>query len=286
MSDGFPDLPQAPPIDGGPRPPAAAYERFTRQAVLYLPVVRRGELLGHLWAAESNPKAAGFIRRIAAQAAGAEAADVWGRRLDDAHGRGVAAPDAIRRWAGAAEDPVGGAIPADAREHRAANLAALHELTNPGAPVTPGPLVQDGLYPDGTPADRSQDWGPLVSVRPPSYAQRTTGPVLFFPVTRDGAVLGYVWASLPEDGPQEGPQEGAGEAASYLRRTAAGRDGEIAAGLWEARLAHAFGEGVPAAEAVRRMRGTPEDRLAGGIAADAQEGRASTLDELDRLARA
>lgn len=56
--------------------------------------------------------------------------------------------------------------------------------------------------------------------------------------------------------------------------------------LWEARLAHAFGEGVPAADAVRRLRGTPEDPLAGGVAADAQEGRAANLDELDRLARA
>ncbi|TDE18828.1 hypothetical protein [Actinomadura sp. 6K520] len=274
MSDGFPDLPQAPPIDGGLRPPKAAYERFTRQAVLYLPVVRRGELLGHLWAAESNAKAAGFVRRVAAQAAGAEAAAVWGRRLDDSHDRGLPALEAIRGWAGAAEDPVGGAIPADARESRAANLGALHELTNPGAPVTPGPLVQDGLYPDGTPEDRSQGWGPLVSVRPPSYAARTAAPVLFYPVTRGGTVLGYVWASLSE------------QAASYLRRAAAGRDGEIAGGLWEARLAHAFGAGVPAADAVRRLRGTPEDPLAGGVAADAQEGRASGLDELDRLARA
>lgn len=273
MSDGFPDLPQAPPIDGGIRPPKATYERFTRQAVLYLPVVRGGELLGHLWAAESNAKAAGFVRRLAAQAAGAEAADVWASRLDDAHDRGLAALEAIRRWVGAAQDPVGGAIPADAREQRAASLDALRELTNPGAPATPGPLVQDGLYPDGTPVDRSQGWGPLVSVRPPSYAPRTATPVLFYPVTRGGAVLGYVWASTSEG------------AASYLRRAAAGRDGEIAAGLWEARLAHAFGAGVPAAEAVRRLRGTPEDPLAGGVAADAQEGRASGLDELDRLAR-
>lgn len=274
MSNGFPDLPQPPPIDGGLRPPKASYERFTRQAVLYLPVVRGGELIGHLWAAESNPKAAGFVRRLAARAAGAEAADVWGRRLDDAYDRGVPALDAIRRWVGAPEDPVGGAIPAGAREYRAANLDALHELANPGAPVSRGPLVQDGLYPDGTPADRSQGWGPLVSVRPPSYAARTAAPVLFYPVTRGGTVLGYVWASLSE------------QAAAYLRRAAAGRDGEVAGGLWEARLAHAFGEGVPAADAVRRLRGTPEDPLAGGVAADAQEGRAANLDELDRLARA
>ncbi|GAA0567971.1 hypothetical protein [Actinomadura livida] len=274
MSDGFPDLPQAPPIDGGLRPPKAGYERFTRQAVLYLPVVRRGELLGHLWAAESNAKAAGFVRRTAAQAAGAEAAAVWGRRLDESHDRGLPALEAVRGWVGAAEDPVGGAIPADAREFRAVSLGALHELTNPGAPVSPGPLVQDGLYPDGTPEDRSQGWGPLVSVRPPSYAARTAAPVLFYPVTRGGTVLGYVWAALSE------------QAAAYLRRAAAGRDGEIAGGLWEARLAHAFGAGVPAADAVRRLRGTPEDPLAGGVAADAQEGRAAGLDELDRLARA
>ncbi|MGH3239294.1 MAG: hypothetical protein ACRDNL_02885, partial [Spirillospora sp.] len=220
MSDGFPDLPPAPPIAGGIQPPKESYERFTRQAVFYLPVVRRGELVGHLWAAESNAKAAGFVRRLAAQAAGVEAADIWGRRLDDAHDRGVSALDAIRRWAGAPEDPYGGMIPAGTRELRAPNLDALRELTNPGAPATPGPLIQDGLYPDGTPADRSQGWGPLASVRPPSYATRTAAPVLFYPVTRGGTVLGYVWASVSE------------EAASYLRRARADRDGEIAAGLW------------------------------------------------------
>ncbi|GAA4234952.1 hypothetical protein GCM10022254_41050 [Actinomadura meridiana] len=273
MSDGFPDLPQAPPIEGGIRPPKPSYEQFTRQAVFYLPVVRRGELLGYLWAAESNVKAAGFIRSIAARAAGADATSVWGRRLDTFHDRGTPALDAIRGWVGAPEDPVGGAVPPGTRERRVPSLAALHELANPGTPVSSGPLIQDGLYPDGTPVDRSAGWGPLVSVRPPSYATRTATPVLSYPVTRGGTVLGYVWASVSED------------AASYLRRARADRDGEIAAGLWEARLADAFGAGVPAADAVRRLRGTPEDPLAGGIAADAQEHQATGLDELDRLAR-
>jgi hypothetical protein len=273
MSDGFPDLPQAPSVEGGIRPPRPSYERFTRRAVLYLPVVLRGGLLGYLWAAESNANAAGFVRCLAARAAGADATAVWGRRLDTFHDRGAPALDAIRSWIGAPEDPVGGAVPAGTRERRAPSLAALHELANPGTPAPSGPMVQDGLYPDGTPVDRSAGWGPLMSVRPPSYATRTATPVVFYPVTRGGTVLGYVWASVSE------------QAASYLRRAQAGRDGEVAAGLWGARLAHAFGAGVPAVDAVRRLRGTPEDPLAGGIAADAQERQAAGLDELDRLAR-
>ncbi|WP_051712950.1 hypothetical protein [Spirillospora albida] len=272
MTSGFPDLPQAPPIPGGPRPPRGTYERFTRQAVLYLPVVGRGELLGYLWVAESNAKAAGFLLRLATRSAGMEASRTWGARLEEAFAQGLPARDAVGRWVGAPEDPVAGAVPVGARAERATSLDALHELANPGTPRTAGPLVQDGLYPDGTPADRAQGWGPLVSVRPPSYAVETAGPVTFYPVTRDGAVLGFLWASV------------AGEAASYLARPAAGRDGEVAAGLWLARLAHAFGAGVPAVEAVRRLRGTEEDSLAGGIAADAAEQTMADLSELARLA--
>ncbi|TDD64483.1 hypothetical protein [Actinomadura rubrisoli] len=272
-SHGFPDLPPPPPIPGGPKPPREGYEPFTRQPVFYLPVLLRGELVGYLWAAESNAKAAGFIRRLELPEPSLDAAGFWALRLTEAYDEGLPAREAIRRWIGAPEDAKGGAVPPSAREQRASGTAELSELLNPGIAHQPGPLVQDGLFPDGTPVDRSQGWGPLISTAPPSYPVRTAGPVVFLPVTRAGSVVGYVWASVT------------GDAASYLGRQAAGRDGEIAAGLWKARLAHLFGERVPAVEALRRLKGLPEHPLAGEIAADAQEAQAANLGGLERLAQ-
>ncbi|HEU5027030.1 MAG TPA: hypothetical protein VFV01_19090 [Spirillospora sp.] len=266
------DLPPAPALPGEPVPPRESYERSTRQRVLYLPVTAGGDLLGCLWAAESNTKACGFIRNLAFFERSLDASSLWNRRLDESYDEGLPAQDAVRRWRGAPEDPEGGAIAADAQEQWAQSLSELGASLNPDAPRSPGPLVQDGLYPDGTPADRSKGWGPLVSAPMPAYPEETAGPVVHLPVVLGGNLVGYVWAAV------------SGDAAGYLRRVPAGRAGEIATGLWKARLSDAFEAGVHAVQAIRAFRGLPEDHLSGTVPADAAEQQAPGLADLRRLA--
>ncbi|MDL4814887.1 hypothetical protein [Actinomadura opuntiae] len=266
------DLPPAPPMQGDLVPPPDSYDRSTRQRVFYLPVTAGEDLLGYLWAAAANPNACGFIRNMRFADRSLKASSFWNRRLDEAYRERLPAQDAVRRWRGAPEDPEGGTIPADAQEQWAPSRIALAEALNPGGPHSPGPLVQDGLYPDGTPVDRSQGWGPLVSVSPPTYPQETAEPVIYLPVVLGGNLVGYVWAAVP------------GDAAGYLWRGPAGRAGTIAAGLWQARLSDAFHAGAHAVEAIRTFRGLAEDHLSGTVPADAAEQQAASLDDLKRLA--
>jgi hypothetical protein len=268
----WPDLPPAPPLQGDPAPPHEGYEHSTRQPVFYLPVVSGADLLGHLYAAADNPKVCGFIRNLQFFDRSLDASSVWNQRLDQSYAEGLSAQDAVRRLRDAPDDPVAGAVPADAQEQWAPSLYELEAWLNPDAPRSPGPLVQDGLYPDGTPADRSKGWGPLVSVAPESYPQEAAGPVAYLPVVLGGNLLGYVWAAA------------SGDAAGYLRRVPAGQAGQIAAGLWELRLAKAFRAGTDALQAIRTFRGLAEDFLSGTVPADAAEQQAPSLDDLKRLA--
>ncbi|UAK34782.1 hypothetical protein K8O92_13655 [Nocardia asteroides] len=242
----------------------------------------RGELLGYLWASTAS-NAASFVRKLRpGSGEGLSApfadpslwsADVWAERLALAYERGVLAQAAVRQWIGAPEHPQGGAISADAVEQHAATLAELYEIVNPGGPPPPNPLIQDGMFPDGTPADRSQGWGPLISSPLPRYPTDTNAAVRFFPVSKDGAVIGYLWASIADD------------AADYLPRISSGRTGEIAAGLWHLWLSRAYEEGLAPLEALDRCRQMPEDRLSGviGVRVPAQE--LPGLDALQDLAR-
>ncbi|MEY9214244.1 hypothetical protein NI17_020750 [Thermobifida halotolerans] len=118
--------------DSAPVPPLPAqgsgehfrYRSLTDAAVRYLPVFREGVLLGCLWAAETDD-AAGFV------AVGADAVQVerfWTERLVRCGREGMRPLQALHRWVGAAEDPVGGAVPAEARERIAVTLDALRGL--------------------------------------------------------------------------------------------------------------------------------------------------------------
>ncbi|GAA3969208.1 hypothetical protein GCM10023085_59410 [Actinomadura viridis] len=267
----LPGPPPAPLVDGKILPPRPTYARWTREALIYLPVVLGEEPIGHLWASKYHP-AAGFLVRPGPSTAALNASGIWEDRLAEAYEKGVPAPEAIRRWKGLPPDPQAGGVPGDAEEREAPNLSTLHATTAPSAPVPEGPFVQDGAFPDGTPVDRSEGWGPLAGVVPPTYSKETDAPVRYIPVTRRGTVLGYVWASV------------AGEAASYVGRRSAGRDAEVAAGLWAFRLSRCFAEGVPALEALRRCKAAPDDPLAGAIGHGAEERELPSLAALRELA--
>ncbi|MCQ0008431.1 hypothetical protein [Actinomadura madurae] len=202
-----PSTPGAPPAfpDAVELPPSTpSYAHWTREPLIYFWVLLRGRRIGCLWGS-SRHQAAGFLLAPDVSEAEMYAADVWEDRLAEAYARDMQAAEAVRRWKGAAEDQVGGAIPADEEERRAPSLQALHEVVAPGFPAPEGPSVQDGLFEDGTPADRSAGFGPLFSAPPPTYPEQAAGPVRALPVTLAGTVVGYVWASA--DGQAAGLRE-------------------------------------------------------------------------------
>ncbi|MFB4317474.1 hypothetical protein [Actinomadura sp. 21ATH] len=252
-------------------PPAPGYARWTREPVIYFEVLLGGRPIGRLWASREHP-AAGFLCDPAAPEAPA-AAEVWEDRLAEAHGRREPAVEAVRRCRGTAEQPGRGGVPANAVEQAAPSLAALYELAEPGVPAPQGPLVQDGRFPDGTPADRSLGSAAPYSVLPASYPVTASGPVTCLPVTRRNALLGYVWASQD------------GRSAGYLPCAAAGRDGEIAAGLWKLWLSRSYQARLSSVDALRRCAAAPADELAGYVGRDAAERALPDLDALRRLAR-
>ncbi|MGF6886512.1 hypothetical protein ABIA39_004714 [Nocardia sp. GAS34] len=259
------------------------YDGWTRQPVFYYPVTLRGALLGYLYASVTH-NSAGFIRNLPARISELSTAelladpswravDTWGDRLKACYSRGLSAQDAVRSWIGVPEDPKGGGILADAAEGRSETLEGLNQSLNPGAQPVPSPLIQDGTYPDGTPVDRSQGWGPLISSPLRRYPVETAGSVRFYTVTKEGGALGFVWAAL------------AGDGADYLPYGPAGRHGEIAAGLWQLWLSRAFEAGYTPLEALEYCRTQPEDWMSGVIGPDAQAGEFPTLAELKDWAR-
>ncbi|RDI68079.1 hypothetical protein [Nocardia pseudobrasiliensis] len=250
----------------------AAYSHWTRRALTYLPVHRRGVLIGYLWAS-TEQHAAGFERRLETAGNDLDCLLAWEARLSDAAAQGLSPNEAIRQWIGAPEDAAAGAVPAETQPGELPSLDELWTRLNPdGPPLGDGPLIQDGAYLDGTPADRRDGWGPLVSVPLRTYATETASPIRYLPVRLDELVAGYIWAAIT------------GEAAGYLPRTQAGRAGEIAAGLWQLRMSDAYLAGEPATTALTRCRDQPADRLSGVVGADAVEYEASTLAELRDLA--
>ncbi len=251
-------------------PPPETYEPFTRKPVVYLPVMLAGRHIGFLWASVTD-RAAGFLRRREFFQEGWYALFIWEERLQRAYAEGLPAREAIRRWVGAPEDPRGGGVPAGVREETAGSLQQVEALADPGRPPTPGPLIQDGEYPDGTPADRSKGWGPLTFDLPPSYTPEAQGPVRYLPVMRGSVLLGYLWASPTEN------------AASYMARKDAGVAGVNAGGPWVLRLRELYEQGVPAIEALARCRAVSAEG-AGAVPQDAQEQTAASLHELGRLA--
>lgn len=244
------------------------YHHWTRQPVIHLPVHRRGQLIGRLWAATDH-YAAGFERRLEVAGDDLDCLIAWETRLNEAARAGLAPAAALEQWIGAPEDATAGGIPAGSRPADSPSLAELWDRLNPdGPPLGEGPLIQDDAYPDGTPADRANGWGPLVSSPLPTYAAVTDAPVRYLPVRLDSAVAGYVWAAVT------------GDAAGYLPRALAGRTGEIAAGLWQVRFSDAFVAGQPSTTALSHMRTFAADHLSGVIGPEAAEQQAPSLTDL------
>jgi hypothetical protein len=104
------------------------YGFLTESPVRYLPVTRRGELVGYLWASVSGD-AAHFVPRVGAGAEGNTAEYPWFLRLERAKEQGLTALEALRHWRGEPEHPRAGRIAADAIEQEAPNLDALHQIS-------------------------------------------------------------------------------------------------------------------------------------------------------------
>ncbi|WP_328391474.1 hypothetical protein [Nocardia sp. NBC_00416] len=198
---------------------------------------------------------------------------VWEDRLSQSYAENLTPYQAVTRWRGAPEDPIGGYIPPDAVEAEVRSLAELYELTNPGGPPPPGVMIQDGLYPDGTPADRSQGWGSLGGYTRPMYPTFTDAAVRYVPVTAGGAVLGYLWASTAED------------AAAYLPSEQAGKPGLVAAGWWRGRLGDWYESELAPTAALAASRQVPENAFGGVVTVDAPEHQAPSLAHLIDVAQ-
>ncbi len=248
------------------------YSRWTRRPLVYLPVVSGGQLIGYLWAGVGS-RAAGYMRRMSVDPDNITRPDFWHHRLTTNYHNGFTPEQAIQSWIGAPEDPRCGGIPADATLLQATSKQALWDQLNPeGPPIGEGPWIQDDEFPSGTSADRSKGWSTPVSAAVPTYATDAATPVHFIPITKNGEVVAFLWASPTE------------HAADYLPLRYAGKDGIVGRGLWIARLSGCFAAGRPPIEAIRYCRRFPYDEYSGWIEPDAPEGIAPSLAELREAA--
>ncbi|MFI1952167.1 hypothetical protein ACH437_10000 [Streptomyces xinghaiensis] len=247
-----------------------AYSADSDTPVRYLPVTKNGEVIGYVWASESNDSVS-FLRRMTAQHDTFMASVAWSERLDQAEEEGLTPLQALRHWIGAPEDPEAGGIAAAAEELRSPNLRTLETSTNPGHE---DPVDEDEGAFDEAMMDRSQGWEDLspFTLERPGYAFLSEGPIRYLPVTHGEVVLGYLWASKTED------------AAYFVKRPAAGVPGTYAEGQWITRLREAKEAGLSPLEALRHWKGEPEDPTAGRIDADAAEQQAKDLRTLEALA--
>ncbi|MFD0902531.1 hypothetical protein [Actinomadura sediminis] len=270
---------QGGPYFGGPGPAplgdpyeSGPYRPVTREPLIYFHVMLNGTHVGYLWAG-TDDRSAGFLRRPGMLDVAYETPGFWSQRLMEASWEKLPSREAVRRWIGRPEDPVGGGIPADATEHTAANYVELRRIDNPDYQPSPTASLMYGELPDGTPLDRSKGWGPLSLQVPASYGLTTAGPVRHLPVVRDdGLVLGYLWAAVHDN------------AARYLPRDDAAAIGSLAANAWVPRLRELHAQGVPALEALERCRSFPPDPTAGHVRPDARTQQSESLDELQRHA--
>lgn len=248
------------------------YSRWTRRPVIYLPVAAGAQLIGYLWAGVGS-RAAGYMRRMSADPDNITRPDFWHNRLTMNYQNGLAPEQAIQSWIGVPEDPRGGGVPAGATVQQANSMQALWDQLNPeGPPIGEGPWVQDDEFPSGTPVDRAKGWSAPISIAEPTYSQETTTPVHFIPITKNGEVVGFLWASPTE------------QAADYLPLRYAGQDGIVGRGRWLARLSDCFAEGRHPVDAIRYCRRFPYDEYSGWIEPDAPEGVAPSLAELREAA--
>ncbi len=228
--------------------------------------------MGHLWAG-IGVEAAGYMRKISADPDNLTCASFWEKRLIENYRNKLRAEQAIQHWIGWPEDPRCGGIPADAVVKRSNSKQELWDQLNPeGPPIGEGPWVQDGEFPSGTPVDRSKGWSTPYIANPPTYAGETSTPVHFIPVTKNGEVVAFLWASTTE------------RAAGYLPLRYAGNQGIVGRGRWVIRLSECYAAGRHPVDAIRYCRRFPYDEYSGWIEPDAPEGVAPSLGELRKVA--
>ncbi|WP_157610425.1 hypothetical protein [Spirillospora albida] len=227
--------------------------------------------VGYLWAG-TDEVSAGFVRRNQYLTEAISTPLVWNRRLRESFAQGLPAREAIRQWIGRPEDPVGGGVPAGAREEVLESRRALARLANPDEEESPLDSLVYGELPDGTPLDRSEGWGALTVELPPFYDMTTEGPVRYLPLTGSGVTLGYLWAGVT------------GNAALFEPRADAGAFGADALSAWILRLRDLYGQDVPASEILNRCRALPADPAAGTVPPGTAVQEAPTLDDLRRRA--
>ncbi|MEI8411500.1 MULTISPECIES: hypothetical protein [unclassified Kribbella] len=103
----------------------------SKTLVCCYPVTLDGELLGYVWAGlAADDDTAGFIPRHGMGETGFDAQGTWLGRLKRARDKGMSPAEAVRQWVGAAEDPRGGGVPADAEEQVLPNSKAVQFLAS------------------------------------------------------------------------------------------------------------------------------------------------------------
>ncbi|MFI7101154.1 hypothetical protein ACIBK8_17490 [Streptomyces sp. NPDC050161] len=231
----------------------------------YLPVTLNGEAIGFLSLTQGDSEAY-FLRRMASDQDTLLAAARWAMRMERARAEGKTPIQAMRQWIGAPEDPEAGGIPEGSELLSADNEDALQEIVNPDY-INP---ASDAKRPENV---RDQDTLSPLTLENTGYSFLTESTVRYLPVTLDGAILGYLWASEVDD------------AADYEPRAAAAPAGLDAGLVWGPRLMQAWQEGLTPLQALRRWKGEAEHPEAGGITADAEERVAPTAEALEELAR-
>src|SRR5206468_4314123 len=108
----------------------AAGERPHSPGLRYFPVTLDGDVVGYLYASESDDSVS-FTRQMASRHDTLAAAVEWSRRLDQAGNYGFSPLQALRHWVGKPEHPVAGGIAADAVQRWAPDPHTLEELGQP-----------------------------------------------------------------------------------------------------------------------------------------------------------
>ncbi|MFF2940749.1 hypothetical protein ACFVSQ_12980 [Streptomyces niveus] len=109
------------------------YRGRTDTPVRCFPVSLRGQVIGYLWASETEG-AAGFRPRRGMGVVGFEAGGPWYKRLREARDAGFTAWEAVQLCVGDPEDPRGGHVPADTEALSLANYEAVLHLAAANPP--------------------------------------------------------------------------------------------------------------------------------------------------------
>ena len=105
------------------------YEFMTDSPIRYLAVTLGGDVLGYLWASETDD-AADYLPRPDGGAVGLDAGYVWGPRLNRAHEEGLTPMELLLRWKGEPEHPEGGGILPHAEVRPAPSVDALEFIAD------------------------------------------------------------------------------------------------------------------------------------------------------------